>query len=120
MSSTNRVPLPSGGWVQLRDPHTLRRGDKQKAMRAVNDTDAGDLAQALDLINGLLTVLIIDWSYDLPIPSEAPASLDLLPLEDDEALSEAVEPARALIFPAKPDPAKDAKDAASPTEPSAV
>jgi hypothetical protein len=120
MSVTDRVALPSGGWVQLRDPHTLRRGDKQKAMRAVHDTDAGDVAQALDLINGLLAVLIIDWSYPFPIPSETPGSLDLVPLEDDEALSEAVEPARVLLFPSKPDPVKDAKDAASPTEPSAA
>ncbi|MHB9861980.1 hypothetical protein [Streptomyces sp. YIM S03343] len=119
MSTTDRVPLPSGAWIQLRDPKTLRRGDKQKAMRAVQDTDAGDLSQALDLINGLLTVLILDWSYEFPVPSVTPASLDLVPLEDDDALSEAVEPARALLFPGKPDP-KDAKDAASPTAPSAA
>jgi hypothetical protein len=118
MSTTERIPLPSGGWVQLRDSHTLRRGDKQKAMRAVRD-EGGDVSQALDLINGLLTVLIIDWSYQFPIPSETPASLDLVPLEDDDALSEAVEPARVLLFPGKPDP-KDAKDPASPTEPSAA
>ncbi|MFI5814852.1 hypothetical protein ACIA7S_28335 [Streptomyces sp. NPDC051643] len=119
MSTTERVPLPSGGWVQLRDPHTLRRGDKQRALRAVRDTEAGDVGAALDLGNGLLTVLIVDWSYPFPIPSEAPASLDLLPLEDDDALEEAVAPARALLFPNKPDP-KDAKDPASPTEPSAA
>jgi hypothetical protein len=118
MSTTERVPLPSGAWVQLRDPHTLRRGDKQRAMRAVKDTEGGELGQALDLINGLLQVLIIDWSYPLPIPGESPASLDLVPLEDDEALSEAVESARQLFFPEKPNP-KDAKDPASPTEPSA-
>lgn len=119
MSTTDRFPLPSGGWVQLRDPHTLRRGDKQKALRAVRDTENGDVGAALDLINGLLTVLIVDWSYPFPIPSETPASLDLVPLEDDDALGEAVEPARALLFPGKPDP-KDAADAASPTEPSAA
>ncbi|MFE5037161.1 hypothetical protein [Streptomyces sp. NPDC056683] len=117
MSTTERVTLPSGAWVQLRDPQTLRRGDKQRAMRAVQD-DGGDLSQALDLINGLLRVLIIDWSYEFPIPDQTPASLDLIPLEDDDALSEAVEESRKLLFPAKPDP-KDVKDAASPTAPSA-
>ncbi|MFG3287256.1 hypothetical protein ACGF3G_00330 [Streptomyces sp. NPDC048179] len=117
MSTTERVTLPSGAWVQFRDPHTLRRGDKQKAMRAVQD-DGGDLSQALDLINGLLRVLIIDWSYEFPIPDVTPASLDLIPLEDDDALSEAVEESRKLLFPAKPD-AKDATDPASPTAPSA-
>ncbi|MFF1284305.1 hypothetical protein ACFVY4_26635 [Streptomyces sp. NPDC058299] len=118
MSTTERITLPSGAWVQLRDPATLRRGDKQKAMRAVQD-EGGDLSQALDLINGLLQVLIIDWSYPFPVPGETPASLDLVPLEDDDALSEAIEPARQMLFPSKPDP-KDAKDAASPTEPSAA
>ncbi|NUR01371.1 MAG: hypothetical protein HOY79_34050 [Streptomyces sp.] len=118
MSTTERVPLPSGSWVQLRDPRTLRRGDKQRAMRAVQDK-GGDLSQALDLINGLLTVLIIDWGYPFPVPSEAAGSLDLIPLEDDDALNDAVEEARTLLFPGKPDP-KDAKDPASPTEPSAA
>jgi hypothetical protein len=32
MSTTERITLPSGNWIQLRDPQTLRRGDKKKAM----------------------------------------------------------------------------------------
>ncbi|MEU2426894.1 hypothetical protein ABZ619_38780 [Streptomyces sp. NPDC007851] len=119
MSTTERVKLPSGGWVQLRDPQTLRRGDKQRAMRAIKSGDSSEVAQSLDLINGLLAVLIIDWSYPFPVPSEAPGSLELIPLEDDDALNEAIEPARAVLFPDKPDP-KDAADPASPTEPSAA
>jgi len=118
MSTTQRIKLPSGAWVQLRDPHTLRRGDRQKVLRQVQDTE-NDMAMGLDMINGLLRVLVIDWSYDLPLPDKSPESLDLLPLEDDDALSEAIEPIRKLIFPEKPDP-KDVKDPASPTEPSAV
>jgi hypothetical protein len=117
MSTTERVKLPSGGWVQLRDPHTLRRGEKQRALRSIK-ADGGDISASLDLINGLLTVLIIAWSYPMPIPSEAAGSLDLIPLEDDDALNEAIEPARAILFPEKPDP-KGAADPASPTEPSA-
>ncbi|MEW2301972.1 hypothetical protein AB0958_18695 [Streptomyces sp. NPDC006655] len=119
MSTTERVKLPSGGWVQLRDPQTLRRGDKQRAMRAIKSVEGGDVGQSLDLLNGLLTVLILDWSYPMPVPSEAPGSLELIPLEDDEALNEAIEPARAVLFPEKPDP-KDVADPASPTEPSAA
>lgn len=119
MSTTERIKLPSGAWVQLRDQHTLRRGDKQKAMRAIKDVEGGDVAAGLDLINGLLQVLVIDWSYPFPIPSQSPDSLDLIPLEDDDPLSEAIEPIRAALFPTQPDPVKDAKDPASPTEPSA-
>jgi hypothetical protein len=120
MSTTERVTLPSGNWVQLRDPKTLRRGDKKRAMRGVADVDHV-MAMAYDITDGLLEVLIIDWSYPLPKPSESPQSLELLPIEDDEALMEAIEPARRLIFPNKPDPAdpEQRADPASPTEPSA-
>ena len=118
MSTTERITLPSGAWIQLKDPHTLRRGDRQQVLRAVQDTE-NTMAMGLDMVNGLLKVLVIDWSYALPIPSESPASLDLLPLEDDDAITEAIEPIRKMLFPEKPDPLKDAKDPASPTEPSA-
>jgi hypothetical protein len=118
MSITERIKLPSGAWIQIRDAHTLRRGDRQKVLRSVTDTD-NDMVAGLDMINGLLRVLVIDWSYDLPLPGESPESLDLLPIEDDDALTEAIEPIRKMLFPEKPDP-KDVKDPASPTAPSAA
>jgi hypothetical protein len=118
MSTTERIKLPSGAWIQLRDPYTLRRGDRQKVLRSVQDPENA-MGAGLDMINGLLQVLVIDWSYSLPLPGESPQSLELLPLEDDDALSEAIEPIRKMLFPEKPDPVADAKDPASPTEPSA-
>lgn len=125
MSTTERVTLPSGNWIQLRDAKTLRRGDKKKAMAMVSDTERV-LQMAYEMTDGLLAVLIIDWSYQLPLPSASLESLNLLPIEDDEALMKAIEPARALVFPESPDP-KDEKqlqaalaDPASPTEPSAA
>lgn len=118
MSTTERIKLPSGAWIQLRDPYTLRRGDRQKVLRSVQDPE-NPMGAGLDMIDGLLRVLVIDWSYDLPLPGASPQSLELLPLEDDDALSEAIEPIRKMLFPEKPDPVKDAKDPASPTEPSA-
>lgn len=119
MSTTERIKLPSGAWIQLKDPHTLRRGDRQQVLRAVQDPE-NTVAMGLDMVNGLLRVMVIGWSYALPLPSESPASLDLLPLEDDDAITEAIEPIRKMLFPDKPDPVADAKDPASPTEPSAV
>ena len=118
MSTTERIKLPSGAWIQLKDPHTLRRGDRQQVLRSVQDTE-NTMGRGLDMVNGLLKVLVIDWSYDLPIPSVSSGSLDLLPLADDDAITEAIEPIRKMLFPEKPDPVKDAKDPASPTEPSA-
>jgi hypothetical protein len=125
MSTTERVTLPSGNWIQMRDAKTLRRGDKKKAMSAVTDTERV-MKMAYDMTDGLLAVLIIDWSYELPLPSTSPESLELLPIEDDDALMKAIEPARALVFPDSPEP-KDEKqlkeqlaNPASPTEPSAA
>jgi hypothetical protein len=62
MSTTERVTLPSGNWIQMRDAKTLRRGDKKKAMSAVTDTERV-MKMAYDMTDGLLAVLIIDWSY---------------------------------------------------------
>lgn len=125
MSTTERVTLASGNWIQMRDAKTLRRGDKKKAMSAVTDTERV-MKMAYDMTDGLLAVLIIDWSYELPLPSTSPESLELLPIEDDDALMKAIEPARALVFPDSPEP-KDEKqlkeqlaNPASPTEPSAA
>jgi hypothetical protein len=120
MSTTERITLPSGAWIQLRDAKTLRRGDKKKAMSSVTGDGERLMAMAYEMTDGLLAVLVIDWSYQLPLPSESIESLDLLPIEDDEALMKAIEPARALIFPEQPEPTKkQLADPASPTEPSA-
>jgi len=121
MSTTQRITLPSGNWIQLRDAKTLRRGDKKRAMANVSGDTDKIMAMAYDMTDGLLAVLIIDWSYDLPLPGESPQSLELLPIEDDEALMEAIEPARALVFPEKPEPTpQQIADPASPTVPSAA
>ncbi|MFJ2630829.1 hypothetical protein ACIO6U_02545 [Streptomyces sp. NPDC087422] len=122
MSTTERITLPSGAWIQLKDARTLRRGDKKKAMANVNGEGDKLLAMAYEMTDGLLAVLVIDWSYDLPLPSQSLESLDLLPIEDDDALMKAIEPARAVIFPEPANPAdpKQIADPASPTEPSAA
>jgi hypothetical protein len=120
MSTTERVTLPSGNWIQLRDAKTLRRGDKKKAISLVTEMDKV-VRMAYEMTDGLLAVMVMDWSYQLPLPSQSLESLDLLPIEDDEALMKAIEPARALVFPDPSDPSdkKQQEDPASPTEPSA-
>ncbi|MFF7411666.1 hypothetical protein [Streptomyces lydicus] len=119
MSTTERHTLPSGAWVQFRDPKTLRRGDKKRAVASVTGDGDRPLAMAYEMTDGILAILIIDWSYDLPLPSASLESLDLLPLEDDEELMKITEPVRKLLWPEASDP-KDTKDEASPTEPSAA
>ncbi|MBK3624908.1 hypothetical protein JHN59_08610 [Streptomyces sp. MBT49] len=117
---SNRFTLPSGAWVELRDPHTLLRGDKKRLLQGLPETE-NMVYFALEMVDGLLALLVVAWSYELPLPSQDPKSLELLPIGDDEALSEGVEPARLLIFPEQPDETsqEQREDPASPTEPSA-
>ncbi|MET7746209.1 hypothetical protein [Streptomyces sp. NPDC005385] len=115
-----RITMPSGAWIELRDPNTLLRGDKKRLLEAMPDTE-NNIRIGFSIIDGLLQALVTAWSYALPIPSENPESLELLPIGDDEELAEAVEPGRLLLFP---EPVKETpeqlENPTSPTAPSAV
>lgn len=115
---SERHPMPSGNWIELRDWRELRRGDKKKALSGITDMDR-IVSAGYEMADGLLLMLVTNWSYELPVPSVAPGSLDLLPMEDDQAIMALVQPAiRALFATANPaDPAQQA-DEASPTVPS--
>lgn len=115
-----RRTMPSGHWIEIRDWQELRRGDKKRAMSGITDIDRV-LAAGYEMTDGLLTVLITNWSYELPLPSVSSQSLDLLPFEDDNALMELVAPAMKALAPAAPDGGDPAQveDPASPTEASA-
>lgn len=117
---SERHALPSGAWIELRDWRELRRGDKQDVMSGIKDPD-NMMSMMFGATNGLLTLLTVNWSYQFPIPSLAPESLRLLPLDDDDALTALMQPAFRALFPGKPDQGDEAqrKDPQSPTEPSA-
>ncbi|AEW92932.1 MULTISPECIES: hypothetical protein [Streptomycetaceae] len=112
-----RHTLPSGAWVELRDWRELRRGDKKRALSDVTDTTR-PVAAGYELADALLTILITAWSYQLPLPSASPESLDLLPIEDDQPLMDLVLPAIQGLVPTSVD-TEDA-DPASPSVPSAA
>ncbi|MCX5209819.1 hypothetical protein OG689_11035 [Kitasatospora sp. NBC_00240] len=116
---SERHPMPSGNWIELRDWRDLRRGDKKRALSAVSDIDRV-ISAGYEMADGLLTLLVTNWSYELPLPSASPQSLELLPLEDDAAVMEIVQPVIRALFPPKADPADGAQqsDPASPTAPS--
>jgi hypothetical protein len=120
---SERVSLPSGAWVELRDPATLRRGDKKRALKLVPiDEDVElSLGTALELSDGVLVVMITAWSYDLPLPVTL-ESLALLPMADGDALEELplIREAHKLLYPEQAEKtAEQVTDPASPTEPSA-
>ncbi|MGE7437943.1 hypothetical protein [Kitasatospora sp. NPDC001175] len=117
---SERHTLPSGNWIELRDWRELRRGDKKKAMSRVTDFERV-VAAGYEMTDGLLTLLVTNWSYELPLPSISQQSLDLLPMEDDNALMTLVQPAIRALFPAQADDTDPGQlqDEASPTGPSA-
>ena len=93
-----KVELPSGNSATFRDPETLKVKDRTKVLMAIGNENV-QIAQGLKLIDGLLAILIKDWSFDLIIPSIKIDTLGELSIPDYDALSKAAEEARNKLFP---------------------
>lgn len=122
-----RVDLPSGGWVELRDPEEIRAGDQEKLMRGMNKPDeAKPFDFVFDLTAGLKLLMIADWSIPYlsnptALPQANPKLLRELKLPDNRKLEQALEPARELLFPTPPSPDDEQlDDPASPTTPASA
>lgn len=101
--------MPSGHTVTVASPRILTRAQRHRLI---------EIETGIPTINTVATWLITEWSYPFPTPAEDPASLDLIPGEDDDALTAALwPPVGKLLFPqaATPD---DHADETSPTAPS--
>lgn len=109
-----RHAMPSGNWIELDDWHGLRRGAKKRVLGNVKDHER-IISAAYDVMDGLAALLITNWSYPLPLPNASAESLDLLPIEDDDALAKALEPAQRALFPNAAPDEKQVADHASPT-----
>lgn len=110
-----KITLPSGATVSLRDPKELRVKDRKKIYANAGKADEG-IMQALSLTDGLLAVLIEDWSLDLIIPSVKIDSLDELEMADYDFLVEETKEAQKVLFPALAKTEANEKDAESPLE----
>lgn len=108
--------MPSGAWVQIQDARTLVRGDKKAIMRAAM-VGGDEIDRGYALFDAILARLVTAWSYPHPIPKWDTTSMDQLPAEDDEALTELAKDAEQLLFPSPASP-DDHADPASPTAPS--
>ena len=118
---SERQPLATpGSWVQIRDPHTLKSGDKRRVLRAVRDNaEAGELA--LGMLDAIATVAVEAWSLALPTPAQDVKVLDLMEIADYDKLSSLLGPTQDALFPTPVEETPEqAKDEASPTEPSAA
>jgi hypothetical protein len=122
-----RYNLPSGGWVEIRDPKLLKARDRKTVMRSMQDPEEGHmLTFAVDMTDGIAAVMVEDWKIpylpdDAPLPSQNLAILDDLSIADEsalQALPEMLEAAK-LFKPGKPDPS-DYDNPDSPTEPASA
>ncbi|MEE1838077.1 hypothetical protein [Streptomyces sp. SP17KL33] len=118
---SDRHPLATeGSWVQLRDPRTLKSGDKRRVLRAIRGGDeTGEVA--LSMLDAIAVVAIESWSLTLPVPAQDAAVLDLMEIADYDRLSDLLGPTQEALFPASVEATPEqAEDEKSPTEPSAA
>lgn len=91
------VTLPSGGWAVFKDATTLRVKDRKKVFK--NADNQQGIMQALSLVDGILAILIKEWSFDAPIPLYKIAVLDELSMGDYDTLSVEAGEAQKILFP---------------------
>mgnify|MGYP006284005303 CR=1 FL=1 len=91
------IKLPSGNTATLRDPSTLKHKDRKKMVAAANNQEG--MLQTLSMVDGLIAVLVEEWSFDLIIPSIHLASLDELSITDYDALAKEANALQESISP---------------------
>lgn len=114
MAEKRTITLPSGATATFRDPATLRVKDRKKVLRAANGEEG--LMQALSIVDGLIAILVEEWSFDMLLPSIKVSVLDELTMADYDALSEEAGKAQAILFPGLTENDKSANDPDSPFE----
>lgn len=93
-----KIDLPSGGWVLFRDPLTVRRRDRRRVLEALDDVEGFWHRQYVET-DTLLALAVVEWSFDLPIPSQDIDSLGDLTPADDDKLTTVVKEFEAAAFP---------------------
>jgi hypothetical protein len=84
MSEKKKVELPSGGWATFKDASTLRVKDRKKVLRNANAEEG--LMQALSIVDGLIAVLVEEWSFEMLIPALKMSNLEELTMADYDGL----------------------------------
>jgi hypothetical protein len=119
--SGDRVELPSGGWVQLRDLDDLRSHHRSAVLKAFPTDGNFTPLSVLHMQHRLAEVMVVAWSLpylpDAPLPADDPKIMDELRVRDENKLNKALKPVMDMLDPDAPDPA-DHENPDSPTEPS--
>ena len=112
---SQKITLPSGATVTLKDPALLRVKDRKRVLKTA-DVEGGDLTRALALGDALIAMLIEDWSLDLLIPSLKIDNLDELEMKDYDALVDATKDAQKFLFPSLGETIENEDDPKAPTD----
>lgn len=118
----SRVELPSGGWAELADPKKIRSKHRKLVMDRLNidRMQQRTVGVAFDVTEGLMLMMVEKWHVpyfpDVARPLDDVSVLDELEIPDYDALAEALEPAREMLFPAPPS-VDGARTPGSPTRP---
>ena len=107
-----KITLPSGGWAVFKDPTTLRVRDRKKILKHANGEEG--LMQALSIVDGLIAILVEEWSFEYMIPSIKISVLEDLTMADYDALAEEAGKAQKILFPALTENEETEADAESP------
>ena len=90
------VKLPSSNTATLRDPKTLKHKDRVKALTNINDAHNA-FTQLEGVQSALISMLITEWSFDLPIPSILISTLGELDLGDYDTLALEADKAQKVL-----------------------
>lgn len=96
MSKT--ITLPSGATVEMREPQTLLKKDRDKVLSIASEHEEG-LMQAVAMQDGFIAVSVLNWSFDLVPPNIKITSLGELTLVDYQALADEAIKAQDYLFP---------------------
>lgn len=107
-----RIELPSGGWAVFRDATTLRVKDRKKVLKSASKEEG--LLQAMSIVDGLIAILIKEWSFEMPIPSIKITALEELTMPDYDALAEEAGKAQEVLFPRLANTPENEADEESP------
>jgi len=111
---SKKVTLPSGATVTLKDAKKIRYGDRKYLYKAM-EIEGTDLVRAMALNDALVTLLIEEWSLDVPIPSAKAESIDQLEVQDYDALIEETKEIQKALFPNLSDTVENEADPKAPT-----
>jgi hypothetical protein len=121
---TTRIELPSGGWAEIGDPRQIRAKHRKRLMDRLNMDRMQERTMGIgfDLIESLILLMVDKWSIpyaplqDSPSPLATVTLIGELEIPDYDALTEALEPARQMLFP-DPVTVDDHNKPGSPTLP---